>query len=400
MRKKILFVINTLGHAGAEVAMLELMRRMDETQYEIELLVLMDQGELVHELPEHVKLLNKRYYDDSVLSKSGRMILCRSVLRAAFTRATIIKRLPFIVKHAFIMLKKKHLQADKLLWRVLSDGAQRLNSEYDLAIAYLEGGATYYVADYVRAKSKAAFVHIDYEKAGYSRSLDKNCYAEFNRVFTVSEEVREHFLRVYSELEEKTKVFHNLINIDEIHRKSKEIGGFSDDFDGYRLLTVGRLNYQKAYDISIEAMRLLKEKGYKARWYVLGEGNLRKNLEKQIEDAGLREDFILLGATKNPYPFFAQTDLYIHASRFEGKSIAIQEAQTLGCTIIASDCSGNREQIVNGVDGILCELTPQSIMESITELLDNKEKREELATVAKQKDFTHAGEMEELLKLI
>ena len=58
-------------------------------------------------------------------------------------------------------------------------------------------------------------------------------------------------------------------------------------------------------------------------------------------------------------------DFYIHATRFEGKSIAIQEAQVLGCAIAASDCSGNREQIVSGVDGLLCPFSPEGIANAV-----------------------------------
>ena len=70
------------------------------------------------------------------------------------------------------MRKEGRLMPDKLLWRAISDGARRFPEEYDLAVAFLEGGSAYYVADHVRAKKKAAFIHIDYQKAGYSRELD------------------------------------------------------------------------------------------------------------------------------------------------------------------------------------------------------------------------------------
>ena len=118
-----------------------------------------------------------------------------------------------------------------------------------------------------------------------------------------------------------------------------------------RLLTVGRLTSQKAYEIAIDAMKLLKEKGVQAHWYVLGEGELREVLQRQINRLGLEKDFLLLGAVENPYPYYAQCDLYVHATRFEGKSIAVQEAKILGCPILVSDCNGNREQVKDGVDG-------------------------------------------------
>lgn len=97
-------------------------------------------------------------------------------------------------------------------------------------------------------------------------------------------------------------------------------------------------------------MKILKDHGVKARWYVLGEGELREKLQSQINRLGLQNDFVLLGAKTNPYPYYRQCDLYVHATRFEGKSIAIQEAQTLGCTILVSDSSGNREQVIQGED--------------------------------------------------
>ena len=69
-----------------------------------------------------------------------------------------------------------------------------------------------------------------------------------------------------------------------------------------RLLTVGRLTYQKAYDVAIDAMKRLKDAGQRARWYVLGEGDQRKTLERKIAALGLKDDFVLLGAVENPYP--------------------------------------------------------------------------------------------------
>lgn len=245
-----------------------------------------------------------------------------------------------------------------------------------------------------------AFIHVDYNEAGYSRSLDKECYLQLDRVFTVSDEVKASFLKAYPDCEEKTYVFHNILNQEDIREKAKMPGGFTDDYEGFRILTVGRLTVQKAYDIAIDAMKLLKDRGVKARWYVLGEGDQRTVLEAQIKRLGLQQEFVLLGATDNPYPYYAQTDLYVHATRFEGKSIAIQEAQTLGCPMVVSDCNGNREQVVPDVDGVLCELTPEGISAGILELYEDKEKRLRYGQEAGKKQLTNPEEIEKLLELI
>lgn len=383
--KKVLFVINTLGVAGAEKALLELLKKFTPDQFDVSLYVLMDQGELIHQIPEYVRILNKNYSDVSVLSKEGKRVLNKTILKRLFRKNAIFRNISYLLKAFEKMRKNGRIYPDKLLWRVMSDSADKLNEQYDMAIAYLEGGSTYFVHDHVKADKKYTFLHVDYGYAGYTRQLDKNCYLDYDRIFTVSDEVKISFLHAYPECKEKTVVFHNLIDQEEIKRKALLSGGFEDYYEGKRILTVGRLTAQKAYEVSIDAMKLLKDQGVKARWYVLGEGELREKLQDRINRLGLEQDFILLGAKENPYPYYVQCDLYVHATRFEGKSIAIQEAQTLGCAILVSDCSGNREQVVNDVDGMMCSLTPEAISEQIKLLLENNEKRRQLGNQASVK---------------
>lgn len=370
--KKVLFVINTLGCAGAEKAMVELLKQFSPKEYEVSLYVLLGQGEMIHQIPDYVKVLNSSYCDLSVLSREGKKELNKQVLKRLFCNRSLVRNFPYVCENLFEMLRKGTLHLDKLLWKIMSDSGEKITEHYDLAIAYLEGGSTYYVQDHIDADKKMTFLHVDYEYAGYTRKLDRNCYLDFDKIFTVSAEVKEGFTKVYPECSEKTEIFYNLIDQQTIREKACLKGGFRDDYQGKRILTVGRLTSQKSYEIAIDAMKCLKDKGVAARWYVLGEGELRERLQKQIHQLGLEEDFLLLGAVENPYPYYAQCDLYVHATRFEGKSIAIQEAQTLGCSILVSDCSGNREQVTEGVNGRLCQLTAEEISRCIEEMLNDE----------------------------
>ena len=394
--KKVLFVINTLGGAGAERALLELLKRFTPDQYEVDLYILLEQGELISQVPEYVNILNRNYTAESVLSAEGKKKLNKKVFMRLFTHGALFKNIPYLIKNAVAMLGRKKIYADKLLWRVMSDSGMKLNKSYDMAVAYLEGGSTYFVHDHVTAEKKFTFLHVDYKYAGYTRELDRDCYLDFDRIFTVSDEVKKSFVKVYPECSQNTYVFHNLIDQKEIRRKAELPGGFEDSYDGKRILTVGRLTAQKAYEISIDAMKILKDHGVKARWYVLGEGELREKLQGQIDRLGLQEDFVLLGAKTNPYPYYRQCNLYVHATRFEGKSIAIQEAQTLGCTILVSDSSGNREQVIQGEDGMMCSLTPEAVSRNIEELLKNPQKCRELGQKAAVK---LSSEDKDVLKL-
>lgn len=399
--KKILFVMNTMGRAGAEMALLELLRSLKkEEEFELSLYVLTGQGEMLSQVPEGVKILNTSYDSCSVHSAEGKKKLMKKAVKACFAKGTIFRLCPYLISQTLGMVKRKRIQPDKLLWRVFSDSAECFEEEYDLAVAYIEGGATYYVMDHVKAKKKAAFFHVDYSMAGYTRSMDKECYLKYDKVFTVSDEVKDAFLTVYPECEKKTEVFHNLINRERILRLSEESGGFSDEYQGKRILTVGRLMAQKDFAQSIQAMKLLKERGIKARWYILGEGEQRAELEALIKKLDLEQDFFLPGAVDNPYTYLKQADIYVHATRFEGKSIAIQEAQVLGKPMVVSDCSGNREQVVDGVDGILCELTPEAICENIVKLLANEELQKQYGAMAAKRQMTESREIEKLLSLL
>ena len=399
-RRRVLLVINTLGRAGAETALMQLLKRLRDDQWDVSLFVLLGQGEMVKELPEHVKLLNRTYDDTPVLTDEGKQHLKRHLMQLLLNRGNVLRQAIPVAVNAVQMLRGgRGLMLDKLLWRAASDGAQRIDEHFDLAIAYLEGGSAYYVADHVKADRKVGFIHIDYSHAGYTRRMDHDCYVGFDRIFPVSDEVRTAFLKVYPECADRTEVFHNLVDQSSIRERAKEPGGFDDGYDGTRILTVGRLTEQKAYEISISAMRLLRDHGRRVRWYVLGEGDQRQKLEAQIRQLRLEQDFVLMGAKPNPFPYYAQTDLYVHASRFEGKSIAIQEAMTLGKPVIVSDCSGNREQVVPDVNGLMCDLTPESVCRAVEELLDDPVRARRLGCAAAQVDLTDEDSMWKINKL-
>lgn len=399
--KKVLFVINTMGRAGAETALLELMRRMQQTgEYQLSLLAIIPRGELFAKVPQGVELLNHRVSTGSVLSTSGRAAIALQAGQSFFHDLYGIRHFGELIEN--LRQQKEttgRIQLDKLLWRLLTQGAPELSQEYDLAIAYLEGAATYYVADRVKAKAKAAFVHIDYLKAGYTPQMDRDCYDRIDRVFMVSENAREQFCRVYPQHREKCYLFRNLLNREAILSLSQE-QGFTDGFIGTRLLTIGRLHYQKAYDIAIQACAQLVQAGYPIRWYVLGEGPLHAELEKQIKAAGMEQHFILCGAVENPYPYLRQADLYVHATRYEGKSIAIEEAQILAKPIVASNCTGNREQIIHNEDGLLLELSVENLVGALRQVLDDPALRLRLGENAGKKVLEHPEDMENLLTLL
>ena len=129
--KKVLFVINTLGGAGAEKALLELLKRFTPDRYEGDLYVLLGQGELISQVPGYVNILNRDYTAESVLSAEGKKKLNKKVFMRLFTQVALFKNIPYLIKNAVAMLGRKKIYADKLLWRVMSDSGMKLNKSYE-----------------------------------------------------------------------------------------------------------------------------------------------------------------------------------------------------------------------------------------------------------------------------
>lgn len=398
--KKILFVINTLGRGGAENALIQLIKKLDKNEYDISLYVILGQGELIEKVPEHVHVLNESFDASSVLSREGKKMMKKRIFGMFFKNAAVFKNIFYIISNWVKMVFKGRVLPDKLLWKTLSDASPVFEEKYDLAVAFLEGASAYYVNKYVNADKKAAFIHVNYVEAGYSRKLDKDVYTGFDRIFTVSGDVRESFISEYPECEDKTKIFENIIDKEYVLKKGEEAGGFEDEFNGKRILTIARLTAQKAIDVSVESMKILSESGENVRWYVLGDGELREKLKSRIEKHDLKDKFILLGVKDNPFTYLKQCDIYVHATRFEGKSMAIREAQIMGKPIIVSDCNSNAELVKDNEDALVCKLDPADISDKIKTLLHDENLCKTIGANAEKK-FTESNEsIEELLSLI
>lgn len=399
--KKVLFLVNTMGQAGAETALIALLQKMlDRKAYDLSLYALIPRGEMFDKVPKQVHIINRRVSNGSVLSAAGRFMIFRRVAKAFLYRLTGFRMLPDLIRNYRFQKANGKVLYDKLLWRLLAEGTPALPDTYDLAVAYIEGASVYYLADRVKARKKVSFLHIDYTAAGYHPMMDQGCYDKIDRIFAVSAEAGRRFADVYPQHAEKVALFRNIVNRDAVLAKAEAGEGLPDGFTGTRLVSVGRLASQKGYDVAVQAMAQLVADGYNARWYVIGEGPERKALEQRIAKAGLREHFLLLGAKDNPYPFIAQSDIYVQPSRFEGWGIAVEEALILRRPVLATNCTGIAEQIETGVNGILCPLGADQLAKQLEWLMDNPKALQALAAGTLPQNEQPADGLAQLLSMI
>src|SRR5690606_19898028 len=133
---------------------------------------------------------------------------------------------------------------------------------------------------------------------------------------------------------------------------------------------------------------------------LIGEGNERAALEKQIADLGMQNNFLLLGLRDNPYAYIKKAAIFAHPSRLEGKSIAIDEAKILAKPIVVTNFTTVNDQIAHLQNGYIVEMTPESIASGIQTLLDDETLRENLSGNLRQESLGTESEIEILYDLI
>lgn len=375
--KKVLFVNNTLSTGGAEKVMLTILDKMIANGNKVHLFIMTGMGELRPQVNSKVKILNKNYLDKTVLDNKGKNALIKKVLQSQVKNSNFVRLFGYQSSALFDMLKNKEIHLEKLAWRALADSSTRILNHYDYAVAFTEGASTYYVADYVNADIKYSFVHTPYELAGYTKQLDMDSYEKIDKIFAVSDGVKESFLNVHPECVDRVFSRENEIDFNKVREMAKDESVLAqywnlEESPQLKLLTVARLVSLKSYNEIIKAAKLLKDSGIDFKWIALGEGQDRAAIQRTINKHGLADNFILAGTVENPYPFMKNCDVYVHATAYEGKSVAVREAKGLGAAIVLSDVPGNHGQIKNGHDGIYCQLDAEDICAKIKGLYKNE----------------------------
>jgi glycosyltransferase involved in cell wall biosynthesis len=163
--------------------------------------------------------------------------------------------------------------------------------------------------------------------------------------------------------------FHPHAGVDRAAIKRELAGG-----DYLLVVTVGRLVPPKAQDLFIEAARRVAKVLPNARFVIIGDGPLRDDLARLIEEAGVA-DRVFIGGWRDDIPdVLGASDLFVLSSSQEGMPVAILEALSAGCPVVATDVGGVSEIVREGETGMLVPYgDPDALAGAIVRMLTNPE---------------------------
>ena len=393
--KKVLFVIDSLHCAGAEKSLTTLLSLLDYSKYDVDLQLFGYGGALEELVPKEVNILKPmEYIKFSSLSTKNAVI--KSLKNMNF------KMLSSRLKFSLAIRKNNYSNAQKarVYWQKVSNVIEKNNKEYDIAISYAQGVPTFYVAEKVCAKKKLAWVNVSYKLEDEDRVFQEQFYDKYNKIVAVSDSAKNIFLETFPKYTDKLEIIYDINDADFIKKMSDQGQSYNDNYTGLRILTIGRLANQKGYDIALEACKILKEKGIEFKWYSLGVGPLKEEIEKYINENNLENNFKLLGVKSNPYPFIKDCDIYVQTSRFEGFGIAIAEARMLNKPVVTTRFDAVYNQMKDRKNGLVVDMNSQGIVNGILELINNNKLTNEIISYLKTEKKGNTEELEKFYKLI
>lgn len=391
-KKRILFIMNNLNVGGAEKALVSLLQVFDYDRYEVDLYLFKKEGAFLKEVPVEVHVLprpkNYVYFDGPV-------------------KNTIIKNLKklnfglIFDRICFGFLQKKQIppaEKEQCAWKYIKNHLPNIEKKYDVAIGFLENKPINFCIDKVVAKKKIGFIHNDYIGLGMNPKHDISRFKSLDHILSVSENCVEILKNTFPQFNEKFKLIENISSTERIRKLSTEENDL--EFKRNSIISVGRLSPQKNFVLAICAAEILKSRGYDFEWNIVGEGNEKDLLQKLITEKKLNGIFNLLGLKENPYSYISKSIVYVQPSKFEGKSIAIDEAKILAKPIILTNFLTSKDQITDGENGLIVEMNAECLANGIELLLKDEKLRRKFSENLAKENLGNQGELEKFYLLI
>lgn len=387
MKKKVLFVMHTLGYGGAERSLVNLLHELPEDRYEVDLLLFQKKGALLQQLPSWVRVLEtpdrlNRLYGPT--AKAGVLALPK-VLGTGLAR----------------LARKKRKPRTAWRWKHVYKGCiESLPGHYDVAAAFGGTELMYYIHDKVDAARRLVWIHTDYRTGEYAEEYDRPYLEKTDKIISVSPQCVRVLEEIFPPLRDRMCCVENITSSALVRERAGDYVPQEYANDGCTILSVGRLWGQKGFDLAVDAAAVLKENGFLFHWFIVGEGVLRNTLQRQINSLGLEKHVQLIGTRENPYPYMKHCTVLVQPSRCEGKSVVLDEAKILAVPVVATAYPTVHDQIDGENEGLIAELTPAGLAEQIQRLCEDPQLYAKIREHLQAREYGNAAEVKKYMALL
>lgn len=342
--KKILFLTPSLAIGGAERVLVNLLKRIDYTRFDVTLCLYSNFGEYLDEVPAEVK---KCHIFNSVFWARVFTYLQRK-LQITFP-------IRFLTKKA-------------------------IHSNFDVGICFSDGLLTdTLIFAKNRFAKKISWVHSCYKSQdslrgiytpGYVQKLINTRYSLLDEIVFVSENSKNEFEELFGK-SSKHMVVHNVFDPDSIVKKAdvKLSKLFNEEI--INIVTIGRLVKVKEYAKLVEAASILAKKGLTFHIRIIGGGKLNDVLSGKIAQLQLTDYVELTGFISNPYPYLKNSNILVLTSSSEALPTVLIEAMALNVPIVSTACSGAIEITDNGKYALLTDHSVTDIAEKLGQMIED-----------------------------
>lgn len=363
-KTKVLIALYSLTCGGGEKALVNMLNSLDPQKYDITLQLFRNEGANLQFVPQHVKLADP-LFPNGFPSKTQRI----ERLIKNFDLAGIVKSLYYYIKSRGSNARARAWYE----WKSVEPFCKRNQEVYDVAVAAMHGLSTYYVFDTITAKRKICWIHTDFSKISKFKQ-EQQYFESANNIVTVSEQCYNSFKSEYPMLNNVVMLYNlncpDLIKSMANQRSKDEC--FPDNFD-WHFLSIGRIIALKGFDMLVDAANGLKSKGVSFAWYILGQGNEEHNLKDKAKALGVDDRIFFIGIDPNPYPYIKHADIIVQTSRYEGKSMVLDEAKILNKPIVSTSYDSVYDQIEHKHSGYIVPISSKGIENGIYEMITNSQ---------------------------
>ena len=202
----------------------------------------------------------------------------------------------------------------------------------------------------------------------------------------LSPEVKKSIVSFYDIGESQVPVIYNGVDLSRCQPKQ------TYELERLRLLHIGRFNDQKNHKGLLEAFSLIHREIPDSCLDLIGDGELREEMEAFAGKLGISEAVRFLGSQSDVYPYLHGADIFLLPSKYEGMPMTIIEAMGTGLPIVASAVGGVPDMLTDEESGLLVSSEPETTAEAVLRLARDGKLREKLGQKAKQESRRFSAE--------